>query len=97
MPCSRREGYNLSEAEVTEAIKLLDKNGDKLIQFSEFVDWWQNEVCSSSVNTSSTITVLLQIFRRFIYPKRTESTCRAFNWVLNLHHESSLSLIRGPT
>jgi hypothetical protein len=40
----RKEGYNLSEAEVTEAIKLLDKNGDKLIQFSEFVDWWKNEV-----------------------------------------------------
>ena len=42
--CSRKEGYNLTEPEVTEAIKLLDKNGDKLIQFSEFVEWWQDKV-----------------------------------------------------
>ena len=29
--------------QVKQAIQLLDKNGDGLIQFSEFVDWWQNE------------------------------------------------------
>ena len=49
--CSRQEGYNFSDAEQNAAIKLLDKNGDKLIQFSEFVDWWQNEVlCSVGFN-----------------------------------------------
>lgn len=47
-PCSRREGYNFSDAEQDEAIKLLDKNGDKLIQFNEFVDWWVNEVSQLS-------------------------------------------------
>ena len=46
--CSRKEGYNLSEPEVTEAIKLLDKNGDKLIQFNEFVEWWQDKVSNQS-------------------------------------------------
>lgn len=45
--CSRQEGYNFSEPEQSAAIKLLDKNGDKLIQFNEFVDWWQNEVRSN--------------------------------------------------
>ena len=77
--CSKEEGYNLDEAEVShlntclpllatlktsvsaaqriaaaivqvkQAIKLLDKNNDSLIQFGEFVDWWQNEVGVSRV------------------------------------------------
>ena len=33
--------------QVKQAIKLLDKNNDNLIQFGEFVDWWQNEVGDS--------------------------------------------------
>ena len=33
--------------QVEQAIKLLDKNNDSLIQFGEFVDWWQNEVGAS--------------------------------------------------
>ena len=45
--CSREEGYNFSDAEQSEAIKLLDKNGDRLIQFTEFVDWWQNAVSTA--------------------------------------------------
>ena len=27
-----------------EAIQLLDKNGDGLVSFPEFVDWWCNQV-----------------------------------------------------
>lgn len=42
--CSSQEGYELDEAEVKQAIQLLDKNQDGLISFNEFVDWWVNEV-----------------------------------------------------
>lgn len=38
------EGYNLDDAEVKAAIKILDKDGDGLINFPEFVDWWVNKV-----------------------------------------------------
>lgn len=41
--CRFYEGF-ASLLQVKQAIKLLDKNNDNLIQFSEFVDWWQNEV-----------------------------------------------------
>eukprot|EP00884_Botryococcus_braunii_P007804 jgi/Botrbrau1/17024/Bobra.49_2s0080.1 len=38
------EGYNLDDAEVKAAIKILDKDGDGLINFPEFVDWWVNKI-----------------------------------------------------
>lgn len=42
--CSREEGYDLDESEAKEAVKLLDRNGDGLISFEEFVEWSQNKV-----------------------------------------------------
>ena len=42
--CSAQEGYELNDAEVRQAVQLLDKNSDGLISFDEFVDWWVNQV-----------------------------------------------------
>jgi len=36
-------GYHLSDADLHEAIKKLDKSGDKKIQFDEFSAWWNSE------------------------------------------------------
>ena len=36
-----------------EAIKLLDKNSDGLISFSEFVEWWMNGGAGCCVLTAS--------------------------------------------
>ena len=38
------EGFELSSAEVAEAARLLDKNGDGLVSFPEFADWYVNKV-----------------------------------------------------
>jgi Ca2+-binding EF-hand superfamily protein len=38
------EGLDLSDAEVKQAIELLDKNNDGLIDLEEFTSWWQNSV-----------------------------------------------------
>ena len=40
----RSEGFELSSAEVAEAARLLDKNGDGLVSFPEFADWYVNKV-----------------------------------------------------
>ena len=40
----RAEGFELSSAEVAEAAKLLDANGDGLVSFPEFADWYVNKV-----------------------------------------------------
>ena len=40
----RSEGFELSQAEVAEAARLLDKNGDGLVSFPEFADWYVNKV-----------------------------------------------------
>ncbi|MDP2437131.1 MAG: EF-hand domain-containing protein [archaeon] len=36
-------GYHLSDVEFDLAIKLLDKDGDKEISYSEFAEWWRTE------------------------------------------------------
>ena len=36
-------GYHLSDNDLQEAIKKLDKNNDKKIHFDEFSAWWQSE------------------------------------------------------
>jgi EF hand len=46
---SVEEGYKLDDAEVKAAIKILDKDGDGLINFPEFVDWWVNKVRRSTL------------------------------------------------
>lgn len=40
----RSEGYDLSREEVAEAARLLDKNGDGLVSFPEFADWYVNKL-----------------------------------------------------
>lgn len=40
----RSEGFELSAAEVAEAARLLDRNGDGLVSFPEFADWYVNKV-----------------------------------------------------
>lgn len=40
----RSEGFELSSAEVAEAARLLDKNGDGLVSFPEFADWYVNKI-----------------------------------------------------
>ena len=40
----RTEGYDLSREEVAEAARLLDKNGDGLVSFPEFADWYVNKL-----------------------------------------------------
>ncbi|CAK0779977.1 hypothetical protein CVIRNUC_004904 [Coccomyxa viridis] len=39
-----QEGFNFENREVKEAVKLLDKNGDGLISFEEFVEWAQTKL-----------------------------------------------------
>jgi calmodulin len=34
-------GEPLNDAELDEALKILDKNGDGKIQIEEFLSWWQ--------------------------------------------------------
>jgi len=36
-------GYHLSDADLHEAVKKLDKSGDKKIQFDEFSAWWNSD------------------------------------------------------
>lgn len=43
-PCSRQEGFDFSEEEERKAVQILDTNGDGLISFPEFVEWWCNKV-----------------------------------------------------
>ena len=38
------EGFELSQGEVAEAARLLDKNGDGLVSFPEFADWYVNKI-----------------------------------------------------
>lgn len=40
----RSEGFELSAAEVAEAARLLDRNGDGIVSFPEFADWYVNKV-----------------------------------------------------
>jgi len=40
----RAEGFDLSREEVAEAARLLDKNGDGLVSFPEFADWYVNKL-----------------------------------------------------
>ena len=40
----RSEGFDLTPAEVSEAARLLDRNGDGLVSFPEFADWYVNKV-----------------------------------------------------
>ena len=43
--CRSQQNINLDDAELTAAMKLLDKRGSGYIEFDEFVDWWVNKVC----------------------------------------------------
>ena len=40
----RGEGFNLTAAEEAEAVRLLDRNGDGLVSFPEFAEWYVNKV-----------------------------------------------------
>ena len=46
MECRSQQNISLDEAELTAAMKLLDKRGSGYIEFDEFVDWWVNQVCT---------------------------------------------------
>jgi len=39
-----QEGFNMEAREVKEAVKLLDKNGDGLISFEEFIEFVQKRL-----------------------------------------------------
>lgn len=47
--CRSQQDISLDEAELTAAMKLLDKRGSGYIEFDEFVDWWVNQVCNPAV------------------------------------------------